>query len=103
MKQFDQIAKTEAGTEFLNKLPFDMFFELITADDLNVSAEMNVVKVITRFLNHKATFPPLKEEDPLQDTTHLTEEEKKNREEQKQKAVAEETKKKEEEKKAQEE
>lgn len=61
-----------------------------------------MVKVINRFLSHKQTFAPLPEDDPLQDTSHLTEEEKKNREEQKAKAEAEENKKKEEEKKAEE-
>ena len=62
-------------------MPFDEFYDLVSGDDLNVSEEINVVKVITRYLAHKGTFPPLPEEDPLQEVSNLTEEEKKNREE----------------------
>lgn len=65
VKEFDEIAKSQQGAEFLNKLPFDEFYELVNSDNLNVTEEINVVKIINKYLTHKATFPPLPQEDPL--------------------------------------
>jgi hypothetical protein len=48
---------------------------------LNIKEEIDLVKLINKYISHKNTFEPLPEENPLLDTTHLTEEEKKHREE----------------------
>jgi hypothetical protein len=86
VKRFEDISKSKNGAEFLNKLPFEEFYELISNEELNVSAEMEVVRTICRYLTYRKTLPLLEEEDPAKDWSHLTEEEKKHRGEQKAKA-----------------
>lgn len=39
VSRFEEIAETKMGTEFLNELPFHMFYSLIEDPDLNVSEE----------------------------------------------------------------
>ena len=99
INRFEEIANSKNGADFLNDLPFDCFFQLISDPELNISEEIQAVKIIDRYLNHRKTLPLLEEEDPAKDYTHLTEEEKKHREETKAKSKEEETKKVEEEKK----
>lgn len=85
----------------MNKLPFEEFYGIISSEDLNVSEEIEVVKVINKYLQHRANLPP-SEDEPV-DLSHLTEEEKKNREEQKAKKDEEQKAKKAEEEKKKEE
>ncbi|CDW80143.1 e3 ubiquitin-protein ligase hectd1 [Stylonychia lemnae] len=98
VNQFEAIAETKNGTEFLNDLPFQMFLDLIEDPELNVTEEIQVVRAIDRYLNHRRALPPSPDDE--EDWSQLNDEEKKHREEQKQKAAEEKKTKDEEEQKA---
>lgn len=64
----------------MNKLPFDEFLSIISSEDLNVHDEIEVVKVINKYLTSRSALLPVVEENAVIDLSHLTAEEKKNRE-----------------------
>ena len=71
-----------AETDHLMSLPIPIFTEVLGEESLHVADEIFVVKAIDQYLRFRDTIRPLlEEEDPANDTTHLTEEEKKHREE----------------------
>jgi hypothetical protein len=94
VKQLEDISRSKEGSQFMNEMPFDAFLDFISHDNIEISEEIDIVKMITKYLQKRNSIMPLlPEEDPVNDLTHLTEEEKKVREVAKAKHVEEEKKK----------
>lgn len=64
VSRFDDIIRSKTEGSIINDLPFEEFHDLVSSENLNVSEEYEVVKVINRYLNHRKTLPLLEEEDP---------------------------------------
>lgn len=75
----EKILGNEEETKFLLGLPFTYMQSLCSSNKLNISNEKSLVSLFEKYLAHRESLPLLKEEDPSQDWSNLTEEEKEAR------------------------
>jgi len=78
-QNLDSILKSEEGSKFLLGLPFSYMKSICQSNKLCISDEKQLVGLFEKYLAHRESLPLLKEEDPANDWTHLTEEEKEGR------------------------
>lgn len=86
--------------KFLMDLPADAFTSIASADNLYITEESIIIKLVRDYLECRKELPLLDEENPKKDWTNLNEEEIKKRKEDEAKEKEEENKKIEEAKKA---
>ena len=96
---FAEISHNPKGIKFLMDLPADAFTSIASADNLYITDESIVVKLVRDYLDCRKDLPLLDEENPKKDWSNLNEEEIKKRKEDETKAQEEENKKVEEAKK----
>jgi len=87
LDKISPITRSEKGMMFLRQLPFEELLALLSKDELAVQSEMEIVKIIDAYIEHRKTLPPLPEDqEPNEESwSHLTEEERKHREEERKK------------------
>ena len=75
-QNMEKILEQEEGTKFLLNLPFTYMKSICSSNKLTIKDEKALVGLFEKYLAHRDSLPLLKEEDPSQDWTHLTQEEK---------------------------
>lgn len=78
---FAAISQNPKGIKFLMDLPADAFTSLISADNLYITDESIVIKLVRDYLDSRKDLPLLDEENPKKDWSNLNEEEIKKRKE----------------------
>jgi hypothetical protein len=81
VKNFAEISNNPKELKFLMELPADAFTSIASADNLYITDESIVIKLIRDYLDNRKDLPLLDEENPKKDWKNLNEEEIKKRKE----------------------
>ncbi len=82
LQNIDQVLSTEKGSTFILNLPFKYMKQICSNNNLNISSEKALSQLITKYLAHRDSLPPLAEETKAIDLSLLSPEEKEARQKQ---------------------